>query len=96
MLFDVSFRANWNKIERHRQHQTDRNTAHEINTEVEWDYKIGDKVLLKNDGILHKSESFYESDPWTITTVHADGTIRVQHGTKSERLNFRRVTPYFD
>eukprot|EP00804_Cyclotella_cryptica_P013671 CCRYP_018768-RA/>CCRYP_018768-RA protein AED:0.48 eAED:0.66 QI:0/0/0/1/0/0/2/0/61 len=38
----------------------------------------------------------YESDPWTITSVHTNGTIRVQRRTKSERLNIRRVTPYFD
>eukprot|EP00804_Cyclotella_cryptica_P019385 CCRYP_018949-RA/>CCRYP_018949-RA protein AED:0.48 eAED:0.50 QI:0/0/0/1/0/0/2/0/74 len=48
------------------------------------------------DGILRKTESRYESDPWTITSVHTNGTIRVQRRTKSERLNIRRVTPYFD
>ncbi len=57
---------------------------------------MGDKVLLRKDGILHKSESEYESDPWTITLVHTNGTIRVQRETKSERLNIRRITPIFD
>ena len=28
-----------------------------------------------------------ESDPWTITSVHTNGTIRIQCGTKLERLN---------
>ena len=27
----------------------------------------------------------YEPDPWTITSVHTNGTIRFQCGTKSER-----------
>ena len=49
----------------------------------DWDYKVGDKVLLGKDGILRKSEGPYESDPWTITSVHKNGTIRVQRGTKS-------------
>jgi hypothetical protein len=61
----------------------------------DWDYKVGDLVLLIKDGILHKGESKYESDPWTITEVHTNGTIRIQCGTKSERLNIRRVTPFF-
>ena len=39
------------------------------------------------DGILHKTERRYDSDPWTIMSVHKNGTIRVQHGTKSESLN---------
>jgi hypothetical protein len=29
--------------------------------------------------------------PWTITTVHANGTITIQPGNKLERLNIRRV-----
>ena len=84
MLFDMPFIADWNKIGRHRQHQTNHNTTCENNTRVEWDYKIGNKVLVKKDGILCKSESLYDSDPWTITTVHMNGTIRLQRGTKSE------------
>eukprot|EP00804_Cyclotella_cryptica_P014853 CCRYP_021235-RA/>CCRYP_021235-RA protein AED:0.36 eAED:0.38 QI:0/0/0/1/0/0/2/0/404 len=74
---------------------TDKNTRWENETRVDWDYQPGDKVLLQKDGILHKTDSRYESGPWTITSVHTNGTISVQRGTKSERLNSRRVTPYF-
>jgi hypothetical protein len=96
MLFDVPFLADWTKIGEYSQSQTDRNTARGNNTQIDWEYQPGDKVLLHKDGILHKSKSWYESDPWTITSVHTNGTIRVQRGTKSERLNIRRVHPYFD
>eukprot|EP00804_Cyclotella_cryptica_P025130 CCRYP_012980-RA/>CCRYP_012980-RA protein AED:0.39 eAED:0.39 QI:0/-1/0/1/-1/1/1/0/418 len=96
MLFDVPYIADWNKIGEYRQWQTDRNTRWENASRIDWDYQPGDKVLLRKDGILRKTESRYESDPWTITSVHTNGTIRVQHGTKSERLNIRRVTPYFE
>ena len=95
MLFDIPFIADWNKIGDYRQRQTDRNTRRENKTRVDWDYKVGDKVLVRKDGILRKTESKYDGDPWTITSVHTNGTIRVQRGTKSERLNIRRVTPYF-
>ena len=96
MLFDIPFLADWNKIGEYRQCQTDLNTEHENATHKDWDYQVSDKVLLWKDGILCKSESSYECDPWTITYDHAKGTIWVQHGAKSERLNIRRVTPYFD
>ena len=96
MLFDVPFIADWSKIGEYRQKQTDNNTRRENDTRLDWDYQPGDKVLLHKDGILRKAESRYESDPWTITSVHTNGTIRVQRGTKSERLNIRRVTPFFD
>ena len=48
MLFDIPFLADWNKIGEYRQHQTDRNTQHENKCCMDWDYKIGDKVLLCN------------------------------------------------
>eukprot|EP00804_Cyclotella_cryptica_P012813 CCRYP_010570-RB/>CCRYP_010570-RB protein AED:0.45 eAED:0.45 QI:86/-1/1/1/-1/0/1/5/145 len=94
MLFDVPYIADWSKIGEYRQIQTDNNTRRENASRI--NYQPGDKVLLQKDSILRKTESRYESDPWTITSVHTNGTIRVQCGTKSERLNIRRVTPYFE
>jgi hypothetical protein len=96
MLFDIPFLADWNKLGEHRQCQTNLNTEWENCSRHDWDYKVGDQVLLRKDGILHKGESRYESDLCTITSVHTNGTIRVQRGTKSERFNIRRVTPFFN
>eukprot|EP00804_Cyclotella_cryptica_P018766 CCRYP_007247-RA/>CCRYP_007247-RA protein AED:0.25 eAED:0.21 QI:0/-1/0/1/-1/0/1/0/99 len=95
MLFDLPFLADWNKIGEYRHHLTDQNTARENCSHRDWDYKFGDQVLLVKDGIVCKGESLYESDPWTITTVHTNGSIRIQRGTKLERLYIRRVTPFF-
>ena len=95
MLFDIPYIADWNKIGDYRQHQTDLNTAQENKQRVDYDYKVGEKVLVRKDGILRKTESHYDSEPWTITSVHMNGTIRVERGTKSERINIQRVTPYF-
>ena len=96
MLFNIPFMANWTKVGDYRQRQTDRNTACEIMKCVDWDYTIGDKVLVWKDGILRKGESKYLKDPWTITQVHTNGTIRIQCGPNSERLNIRRVIPFLD
>ena len=60
------------------------NNAHENNTHHDWDYQVSNKVMLQEDDILHKSESCCEHDSWTISTVHTNVTIWVQHGTKSE------------
>ena len=95
MLFDVPFLADWSKIGEYRQKQTDKNTVKENSGRVDWDYQPSNKVLVIKDGILCKSESWYDSEPWSITSVQS-GTIRIQWGTKSERLNIRRVTPYFE
>jgi hypothetical protein len=94
MLFNILFIANWNKIGEYRQRQTDLNTACKNSKQVDCDYKVGDKVLLTEEGIFHKAESPYSKKPWTITTIHTNQTIRIQCGTKLERLNTRRVTPF--
>jgi hypothetical protein len=96
MLFDTPYLADWNKIGEYRQSQTDQNTEHENKDSIDFDYKVGGKVLIRKDGIVRKSESCYDSDPWTITEVHTNGTIRVKCRNKSERINIRRVKPYFD
>eukprot|EP00804_Cyclotella_cryptica_P025230 CCRYP_010344-RB/>CCRYP_010344-RB protein AED:0.29 eAED:0.29 QI:0/-1/0/1/-1/0/1/0/96 len=96
MLFDIPFIADQLKIGEYRQKQTDINTRQENASRIDWDYQPGDKVLLQKESTLHKTESRYENDPWTFMSVHTNGTIRVQRGTKSERLNIRRVTPYFE
>jgi hypothetical protein len=96
MLFNIPFIADWNKIGNYRQCQTDLNTAHINSKQVDYDYKVGDKVLLTEEGILRKAESPYSKEPWTITTVHTNGAIRIQFGTKSERLNIQRVAPFVD
>jgi hypothetical protein len=82
-----TFLADWNKIGEYRQHQTELNTKHENKTHVDYDYKVGDKALVCKDGILRKTQSCYQNDPWTITTVHTNGTISVQCVSKSERFN---------
>eukprot|EP00804_Cyclotella_cryptica_P014032 CCRYP_002516-RA/>CCRYP_002516-RA protein AED:0.29 eAED:0.06 QI:0/-1/0/1/-1/0/1/0/217 len=80
MLCDVSFHANWLKIGEYRQIQMDNNTNRENKARDYWDYQPGDKVLLRKDGILNKTESRYESHPWTITSVHRNCTTGDQYG----------------
>jgi hypothetical protein len=94
ILFDVPFLADWKQIGEYRQRQTDRDNERENKTRVDFDCKVGDKVLIHKDGILRKAESRWIKEPWTITTVHTNGTIRIQCGTKSERIIIRRVTPF--
>jgi hypothetical protein len=64
MLFNISFPADWNKI------GSTGDVKHTSTLNVKFAHamiettKVGDKVLLRKDGILRKSE---RSDPWTIT-----------------------------
>jgi hypothetical protein len=60
MLFDIPFVADWKQIGDYRQHQTDRSNKHENDKRVDYDYKVGDKILIRKDGILCKAESIWK------------------------------------
>jgi hypothetical protein len=79
MLFDILFMADWCKIEERRQSLTDRGNQRENAKRIDYDYKVGDKVLVINEGILRKAESAYGKKLWTITTVHFPGFGRSQN-----------------
>ncbi len=96
MLFDILFVADWRKIGERRQSLTDRGNQRENAKQIDYNYKVRDKVLVINKGIHCKAESAYGKEPWTITTVHMNGTIRIQRRTKTERLSIRRVEPFTD
>ncbi len=96
MLFDIPSLADWRKIGERRQSLTDRGNQRENAKHIDYDYKVRNKVLVINEDILRKAESAYGKEPWTINTVHMNGTIRIQHRTKMERLSIQRVEPFTD
>ncbi len=80
----------------HRQRLTDLNNTRENEDRIDYDYKVGQKVLVRKEGILRKSESIWHRKPWLITTVHTNGTLTVQHGNKLEWMNIRRAKPFVE
>jgi hypothetical protein len=96
MLFDIPFVADWLKIEEQRQSLTNHGNQCKNAKCIDYGCKVGVKVLLINKGILRKAESAYGKELWTITTVHTNVTIRIQRGTRIERLRFQRVQPFTD
>ena len=96
ILFNIPFIADWKKIGDYRQSQTDQNTSHKIQKRVDYDYAVGGKVLILIYGILRKAESPKQQEPWKITIVHTNGTIRVTRGNKPEHINVQRVELFFE
>jgi hypothetical protein len=94
MLFDIPFIADWQKIGEHRQQLADLDSAPENKSRIDCDYQVGQKVLLRKEGILCNAESRWHKKPWLITSVHTNGTITVQRGNKIDRMNIWRVKPF--
>jgi hypothetical protein len=91
LLFDILFIADWQKIGEHRQQLTDLNNARENKSRIDYDYKVGQKVLLRKEGIFRNAESRWHKKPWLITSVHKNETITDQRGNKIDRMNIWRI-----
>ena len=72
MLFDIPFIADWRKIGDYRQRQTDLNNLRENEKRIDYDYKVGDKILVRNEGILRSTQPRLHNDPWTIVSIHTN------------------------
>ena len=57
MMFNIPMISDWSKIGEYRQAQTKRNTDRENALRSDYDYAIGERVLVRKDGILRKAET---------------------------------------
>ena len=94
MMFNIPYVADWTKIGEFRQAQSKHNTDSKNAQRSDYDCVLGRQVSARKDGILGKAETKW-TGPFCITFVHTNGTIRIQCGALSERLNIRRVKPFF-
>ena len=95
MLVDIPFIADWKKIGEHRQ-PTYHNTDCENESQIDYDNKVVKKYSYGTMVFLRKSESRNWREPWLTTSVDTNGTIRVQCGNKSEKINIQRVKLFDD
>ena len=77
MLFDIPYLADWNQIGKRRQTLVDQSCAKTNKHQIDFDYAVGQKVLLTKDGMLRKVED-KNKGPYFITQVHHNSTVRIQ------------------
>lgn len=95
MLLPIKFKANWARINERKQNEINKNNARENNRRIPHDYKVGEKVLVTKPGIQGKM-SLPREGPYPITKVFTNGTVRIQRGAINDRINIRRLTPYYE
>ena len=94
-MVNLQFAADWQAISRRKQAQVDKDNVRENSKRVAHDYSPGEQVLVTKDGHFRKLDEPYQG-PFPITDVYVNGTVRIQRSaTVSERLNIRRITPYW-
>jgi hypothetical protein len=60
---------------------------------IPYEYKVGDQVLLETPGI-HRKLSTPRTGPYPVTKMYKNGTIHIQRGIVSERVNIRQIYPF--
>jgi hypothetical protein len=93
MIHNIAFRANWDQIQKRKQDIINKSNQKENKSRIPYEYKVGDQVLLETPGILRKL-STPRTGTYPVTNVYKNGTIRIQKGIVSERVNIRRITPF--
>jgi hypothetical protein len=95
MILPIEFQTNWALISQRQRNALTRNNARENAKRIAHNYRIGDKVLLTVPGIRRKLSSPREG-PFEVIATYTNGTVRIQRGAVSQRVNIRRLTPYYE
>ena len=96
MVMHMAHIANWNEISRKKQEQVDKDNTRENAKRIRHDYLPGQRIMIVRDGLYRKLEGPHLG-PYSITEVYANGTVRIQKSPHvTDRINIRRITPYFE
>ena len=92
-ILNVRHEANWKIIKERKQKLINKGNERENKNRIDYKYKEGDKVLLKNAWKTKFNQDAY-SDPYKITTVQDNGTIRAKKGRVTDTYNLCNIIPF--
>jgi hypothetical protein len=81
MIHNISFRVNWDQIQKRKQDIINKFNQKENKSQIPYDYKVGDQVLLETPGILRKL-STHCTGPYLVANVYKNCTIRIKKAKK--------------
>jgi hypothetical protein len=96
MIHNIAFRENRDQIQNRKQDIINKPNQKENKSQIPYEYKVGDQVLLETHRILWKLSTPC-TGPYPVTNVYKNGTISIQkvkNGIVSERVNICRITPF--
>jgi len=94
MIFPIQHLADWQEIKNRKQSMIDKHNERENAKRVDYDYKVGDQVLIYTPD-PNKMEQPREG-PYPVLQVHTNGTVTIQKGTVTQRYNIRQIVPFHE
>ena len=95
MILPIQFKTDWASIQLRRKEQIQKDNDRINRSRLRHTYTVGQKVLLAKPGILRKMSTPREG-PYEIVYVYTNGTVRIRRGPVTQRVNIRRITPYYE
>ena len=98
-IHNIGFEPDWKHVKDRKQHRILQNNKKENATRTPHEYKQGDRVKVLQDKSNKHGGRLYEG-PYTVTEVHANGTVTLQHstpgggGVEETIWNIRNIHPY--
>ena len=99
-ILNTTFEANWEVIRKRKQKRIDYNNKRENAKRIAHQYRINDKVLLRDKGpkeIENKFGTIEWEGPFRITNVNKqNGTVQIRQGSLIKTYNIRKIKPYIE
>jgi hypothetical protein len=78
MIHNIAFRASLDWIQKRKQDIINKSNhiENQSNSQIPYEYKVGDQVLLETPAILQKLSTPC-TEPYPVTNVYKNGTIRI-------------------
>ena len=99
-ILNTTFEANWEVIRERKQKRIDYNNRKENAKRIAHEYRINDKVLLRDKGpkeIENKFGTIEWEGPFRITNVNKqNGTVQIRQGSLIKTYNIRKIKPYIE
>lgn len=95
MMFNLKTLINWKTLSLRKQIQVDKSNLRENRNRIDYNFQVGQRVYIRQDGIRRKLDE-PKLGPFPITQVFTNGTVSIQRGHVTERINIRRLDPHFE
>jgi hypothetical protein len=77
MIHNNAFRENRDQIQKRKQDIINKSNQQENKSQIPYEYKVGDQVLLETPRFLRKLSTPC-AEPYPVTNIYKNGKIRIQ------------------
>ena len=97
MILQLAVTTDWEMLRRRKRHVTAKANNKENLKRLSHAYQPGDLVLIKLDKLEAGGKLARPTEgPYKVVQVHeSNGTLTIERGSYRERINIRRLRPYF-